>query len=305
MRTSLLGAITATSLLGATLLAVPAVGSEPVTPVEPAYTEYVAMGDSFTASTGFSTLPDTRFVPIGCTQSKTDYPHQVAAMLQVATFVDASCGGATIDNLAGPQKTFGGINAPQLDRLTPTTDLVTIGISGNDIGMVQVSVECAIAGLTLTSCKAQNTKGGVDRVSARIAATQVELEAAVQAVKERSPHARVILVNYLESVPDSGRACFPLVPVRQVDMPWLSDKFKEMNAMIAAAAANTGADLADTYTPTIGHSVCAPPRTRYVETVGVLTLNPIGSISAPLHPNIAGATAQAAAVYAEIISAAP
>ncbi len=305
MRTSLLGAVTATAVLGATLLAVPAAGSEPEAPVAPAYTEYVAMGDSFTSSTGFSALPDTRFVPIGCAQSRTDYPHLVAAMLQVPTFIDASCGGATIDNLAGPQRTFGGVNAPQLDRLTPTTDLVTIGISGNDIGMVQVSVECGVAGLTLTSCQAKFTKGGVDRVSAKIAETQVELEAAVEAVQARSPHARVILVNYLESVPDSGRACFPLVPVRQVDMPWLSAKYQEMNAMIAAAAANTGADLADTYTPSIGHSTCAPPRTRYVETVGVLTLNPIGSISAPLHPNRAGAVAQAAAVYAEITGAAP
>ena len=298
MRPSVLGIATVTALISATLLAVPVAGT--AAPVAPLYQEYVAMGDSFTSSTGFNTLPDTRFVPIGCAQAKTNYPHQVAAMLQVPTFTDASCGGATINNIAGPQGTFSGVNAPQLDRLTPTTDLVTIGISGNDIGLVQLSVACGVAGVTLTSCKAQNTKGGVDRVSAKIAETQVELEAAVEAVQARSPLARVVLVNYLESVPDNGRACFPLVPVRQVDMPWLSAKYQEMNTMIAAAAANTGADVADTYTPTIGHSTCAPPRTRYVETVGVITLNPVGSISAPLHPNIAGATAQAAAVYAAI-----
>ena len=196
-------------------------------------------------------------------------------------------------HLAGPQNTGLGLNAPQLDRLTPTTDLVTIGIGGNDIGLVQVSVECAFAGVTFTSCKARYTKGGVDRVSAKIAATQVELEAAVEAVRARSPHARVILVNYLESVPDSGLGCYPFVPVNPPDMVWLSAKYKEMNAMIAAAAANTGADLADTYTPTIGHSTCASPRTRYVETLGVLTVNPVGSISGPLHPNRAGAAAQA------------
>jgi lysophospholipase L1-like esterase len=299
MRALTLG--TATALIGATLLAVPIAETASATTVEPLYQEYVAMGDSFTSSTGYSTLPTTQFVPLGCTQSVSDYPHQLATMLQVPTFTDASCGGATSANLAGTQNTGLGVNAPQLDRLTPTTDLVTIGIGGNDIGLVQVSVECAVAGVTFTSCKARYTSGGVDRVSAKIAATRLKLEAAVAAVRARSPHARVILVNYLESVPDDGKGCYPLVPVTPTDMAWLSARFKEMNAMIAAAAANTGADLADTYTPTIGHSVCAPPRTRYVEPLGVLTVNPVGSISAPLHPNQAGAAAQALAVYATIV----
>ena len=305
MRRSLLGSATAIALISATLLTAPGIATASATSDPPAYQEYVAMGDSYTASSGFSSLPSTQFVPIGCAQAVTNYPHQVAKLLQVPKFTDASCGGATSDDLAGSQNTGGGVNRPQLDRLTPTTDLVTIGIGGNDVGLVQLAVECALASVTFTSCKTRYTSGGVDRASVKIAATQVKIETAVQAVRARSPHARVILVNYLEAVPDDGQGCYPFVPVKPTDMAWFTAKYKEMNAMIAAAASNTGADLADTYTPTIGHSTCAPAKTRYVEPLGLLTLNPVGSISAPLHPNIAGATAQSIAVYAEITSSTP
>lgn len=300
MNRRLVYAASATALIGATMVAVSApAGADPSAPaVAPLYREYVAMGDSYTASTGYSSLPTTEYVPVGCAQSRTDYPHQVAALLAVETFIDASCGGATIDDLTSPQNTAGGVNPPQLDRLTPTTDLVTIGIGGNDIGMVQIGIDCALAGVTLTSCKTKYTRGGADQVSVRIAATLNELETAVDAVHARSPHARVVLVNYLETVPDSGQSCYPLVPINPRDMAWFAAKFKEMNAMLATAAERTGAELVDTYTPTIGHNVCAAPTKRYVETLGVLTLNPIGSISAPLHPNRAGANAQSRIIHA-------
>jgi lysophospholipase L1-like esterase len=267
----------------------------------PAYQEYVALGDSYTASTGFNTLPDQTFVPLGCAQAVTDYPHQVATLLHVATFRDASCGGATTSDFTAPQSVPGGTNAPQFDRITPTTDLVTIGIGGNDVGLVGLAEECLQAGLTLQSCKANHTKNGVDDVSAKIAAARPKIEAAVNGARARAAaNVRIVVVNYLEAVPDNGKGCYPLVPLSPTDMAWFTQKYKEMNAMLAAAAAATNADLADTYSPTIGHNVCALPWVRYVETVTVVSLNPIGSIAAPLHPNVAGANAQSQLVFARI-----
>ena len=60
--------------------------------------------------------------------------------------------------------------------------------------------------------------------------------------------------------------------------------------------------LVDTYTPTIGHNACTLPTVRYVETAGVLSINPTVNIAAPLHPNVAGANAQSAIVGDAIAS---
>jgi lysophospholipase L1-like esterase len=266
----------------------------------PTYQEYVSLGDSYTASTGFSMVPDQTFVPLGCAQSVTDYPHQVAKLLKVAIFRDASCGGATTANLAGTQSVpGGGINAPQFDRITPTTDLITIGIGGNDIGLVGLAEECLQS--TVVSCKSSHVKNGVDDVSAKIQATQPKIEAAIAGARSRAAKkARIVLVNYLEAMPDNEKGCYPLVPVKPEDAAWFTQKYKEMNAMLAAAAAAQSADLADTYHPTIGHSACELPTVRYVETFTVISLNPAINIAAPLHPNQAGANAQSQLVYAHI-----
>lgn len=281
--------------VAASTLAAPADAATP-----PTYQEYVALGDSYTASTGFSMLPDRKYVPLGCAQSLTDYPHQVAALLKVPTFRDASCGGATTANFTGTQKApGGGVNAPQFDRISPTTDLITIGIGGNDVGLVGLATECLQS--VLKSCKTTHTKNGVDDISAKIAATRPKIEAAIAGARERAAaNVRIILVNYLEAMPDNEKGCFPLVPVTPRDAAWFTQKYKEMNAMLAAAAAAQNAELADTYTPTIGHSACTLPTVRYVETFTVISLNPSINIAAPLHPNQAGANAQSRLVYAHI-----
>lgn len=267
----------------------------------PSYAEYVALGDSYTSSSGFANLPDTSMVPLGCAQSQHDYPHQIAKLLHVGTFRDASCGGATTDDFTAAQSVLGGTNAPQYDRLTPATDLVTIGIGGNDVGLVGLATTCIQDSVTGTSCKQRYTSGGTDEISAKIAAAEPKIEAAITGVRARSPQARVVLVNYLDAVPDNGKACFPRVPISSgTDMAWFTAKFKEMNAMLAQAAEATGADLADTYAPTVGHDACQAPTVRYVEPLTVLSLNPVGSLSVPLHPNVSGANAQTQIVYDRI-----
>jgi lysophospholipase L1-like esterase len=118
------------------LLLVPAVlAAAPPATAATVYHEYVALGDSYTSVPGL-TWPTTQFVPFGCAQSSNDYPHQVASSLGIANYRDASCGGATTDNMTQSQSTYVGTNAPQLDRLTASTDLVTLGIGGNDIGLI-------------------------------------------------------------------------------------------------------------------------------------------------------------------------
>ena len=50
---------------------------------------------------------------------------------------------ATTDDFYSPQEDLplGGTNPAQFDRLTPTTDLVTVGIGGNDAGIAGAAAQ--------------------------------------------------------------------------------------------------------------------------------------------------------------------
>lgn len=304
-RKSVLTAAFTTGALAAGLGIAPAEAAPAHPATTPHYREYVALGDSYSADV-FTSLPfATDDVPLGCAQSPSDYPHQVAAALDVATFRDATCGSAQTTDMTKPQSLpVGPANPAQFDRLTKTTDLVTIGIGGNDIGLVGIVESClsltpiAIPGL---GCKATNTKGGTDQVSAKIAATASRLRSTIAGIKTRSPHARIVVVNYLDAVPVNGTACWgPVAPVTKVDMTWFAEKFREMNTMIANVAKGSHVELADTFTPTIGHDVCKAPGVRYVEGLVPLSTSNKLLLALPFHPNQAGANAQTQAVVKTI-----
>lgn len=278
------------------------------------YAEYVALGDSWTADVviaGTAGSITTEYVPLGCAQATFNYPKRVAETLGIPEFFDASCGGATTEHFTEPQNVGLGTNPPQFSHLTPTTDLVTIGIGGNDAGLAGAVIGCFdITGGYLPvlpdplggSCQKEWTKDGVDLMSQRIKATRPKLVGAVEQVREVSPEADILLVNYLDGIHEPG--CYPLQPASNADQVWIAERLRELNAMVADAAAATGAGLVDTYTPSIGHDACAAPTVRYVEGFLPLSLNQ-PAIAVPFHPNSAGAAAQADAVLATITGQVP
>ncbi len=275
------------------------------------YKEYVSLGDSWTADVvilNAQGLPATEHAPIDCAQSRVNYPRLVAAAIKAKTFRDASCGSATTQDFTKPQTGLpaGGTNPPQFDRLTKNTDLVTVGIGGNDAGIASAAMDCLNLlpnlGLGLPaplggSCKEKLTAGGKDQLTAQILAAEPKVVAAFKAIHKRSPKARILAVNYLAAAPKTG--CYPYVQADNEDMAYLYEKFNELNAMVKRAAKKGGAELADTYTPTIGHDVCQLPWIRFVESVIPLSVN-APAVGIPLHPNSAGAAAQAKAVLAQI-----
>ncbi|MCX6400191.1 MAG: SGNH/GDSL hydrolase family protein [Propionibacteriales bacterium] len=290
----------------------------------PGYQEYVALGDSWSADVVLfdrNGVPDARHAPVDCFQSHTNYPKLVARALEVPVFRDATCGSATTEHFAQPQAglPLGGTNPPQFDRLTPTTDLVTVGIGGNDAEVASGAISCISASpisiptpvlpfpdvlplidetaLPLGGCKERFTAGGIDRLADNVAATEDKVVAALKEIKRRSPHARVLLVNYLDAIPKTG--CWPIVPITNTDMAYLNSVFIKLNAMLAEAARRGGAELVDTHPLSTGHHVCTGPFTRYVEGLGVLSVNDL-AIAVPAHPNAAGARSQAKSVLQQI-----
>jgi lysophospholipase L1-like esterase len=248
---------------------------------------YVALGDSYTAG---PVIPTQQPTPLGCLKSDHNYPHLLAQTLQVTTFRDASCSGATTANMTVPQNVSPGPNPPQFDSLDANTQLVTLGIGGNDVGFFDILVHCLTSNPNGTPCQDQYVQGGNDQISNRITATAPKVAAVLQGIHTKSPQAQVLLVAYLAILPEDGPGCYSQLPFAPGDVPYLRAKEKELNAMLAQQAAANQATFVDAYTPSIGHDACQPPCRRWVEPLAP------ASPAAPVHPNLAGMVGTAAAV---------
>ncbi len=251
---------------------------------------YVALGDSYTAA---PLVPNQGSNPLGCSRSDHNYPSLVARALAIATFVDVSCSGAVTGDMSAPQSVLLGTNAPQLDGLRADARLVSVGIGGNDVGLVGAAVTCAQLGATApagTACRSHFNSGGSDRLVARIAATGPKIAAVLQGIQARSPLARVLLVGYPDVLPRTGNGCYPLVPLSPDDVRYFDGLIIQTNRMLAQQAASNGAEFVDTYLDSAGHDVCTLPPTRWFE--GLVPTFP----AFPLHPNGLGMESMARSV---------
>ena len=125
-------------------------------------------------------------------QSHRNYPKLLAAALKVPVFRDATCGSAKTDDFYAPQTGLptGETNPAQFDRLTPTTDLVTVGIGGNDAGFSGAATDCLSPLPRGAHCKEKYTAGGTDQLAKRIDESEPKLVAGArgdpQAFAERA-----------------------------------------------------------------------------------------------------------------------
>jgi len=218
-----------------------------------------------------------------CGRSSSNYPTLVSDVLNVSRFIDVSCGGAVSADLTESQSTFGGGGVlPQYDALTPDVDLVTVGIGGNDIGLVQLAIGC----INLRpppdgqSCAVTNTAAGSDRVDAAIDAFGPRYGTITEEIRERSPNARILFVGYPTAIRDGG--CFPDQRMWPEDATYLQDKLDRLNDVMRRQVQDSGAEYIDLTTSTVGHDSCADPAERWME-----GLSPVTE-AIPLHPNAAG-----------------
>jgi lysophospholipase L1-like esterase len=251
---------------------------------------YVALGDSYTAGPGIATAVSSSGV---CSRSDHNYPSLVAAAIKPTSFTDVSCSGAVTDNITNAS--FG--TAAQIDSVTPTTGLVTLGIGGNDAGLIGAGITCVILSIfnsTGSPCKDNYTSGGTDQLRASINAAAPKIGAAIKAIKAKAPFARVMLVGYPDVVPFSKSTCAPGIdgPIATGDAPYMYGVLQAMNTMMATTAAANGAEYIDTFTPSIGHDACQVVGVRYTEAIANITNG------GPLHPNGTGMAA-----FAQIIEA--
>jgi GDSL-like Lipase/Acylhydrolase family len=281
---------------------VPFVAALGLTACEPP-DSYVALGDSYTAGPGI-TPPDLS-IP-GCIRSDANYPNLIAPDLGLPAFRDVSCSGAETEDMFATQNVDPNPdNPPQLDALDGNTQVVTLGIGGNDIGFtsiaetcVRLAVESAFRG---SPCKDHFTAGGTDQLAGRIAALEADLARVLDAIESRSPEADVFVRSYPAILPETTalfELCQPTMPIAKGDVAYLRDEVqKRLNATVQRAALANGDHFVDMYAPSIGHDACKAPTVRWVEPLAP------ASDAAPIHPNRLGMQGMADAMRAALRAA--
>lgn len=218
--------------------------------------EYVALGDSYTAA---PLVPTTDTMDV-CFRSDGNYPHLVAAALPGSELADVSCSGAETSSITGSQSVGGETLPPQIEAVTAETDLVTIGIGGNDFGlfgsMALPCVRLADTDPRGAPCREANRGPSGDRLLAMVPRIRDNVRRVVEAVQERAPQATVVVVGYPRIAPPSG-TCLGLLPLATGDYAYLGQLNRALSDAVLAAAEDAGAERVDVYAASRGHDVCS------------------------------------------------
>ncbi len=218
------------------------------------YPTYVALGDSYTAA---PLVPETD-ISNGCLRSTNNYPALVAAGLPGTRLVDVSCSGADSSSMVGVQQAGDQSKPPQFDALTKGTDLVTVGIGGNDFNLFATLIgTCArlrSADPQGAPCEKKFTSGGHDLLTQELRQIRGHVAAIVTGIRDRAPHAEVVVVGYPQILPPHGTC--PSLPLATGDYGYA----RRINEGLAAAVEH-GARRADAYVDVFaasaGHDICS------------------------------------------------
>jgi lysophospholipase L1-like esterase len=262
------------------------------------FKKYVALGDSYTSA---PLVPLPELLSLGCARSTSNYPKLLAGLLKVGQFTDVSCGAADTTNMTQPQSTFLGTFPPQFDALTPDTDLVTLGIGGNDFGVfgsiISTCPTLRASDATGAPCKQHFTVDGVDTLKADIAKTQVRLTAVAKSIKVKLPKATIVLVGYPKIAPEQG-TCPTVLPFADGDYAYLYSIEQELNKAVESAAATAGVIYLDTFGPSTGHDACAPDGQAWIQGKDINLLRALN-----YHPRFEGQAAVASLTHKKLTGA--
>jgi lysophospholipase L1-like esterase len=254
----------------------------------------VALGDSYTAG---PLVPLQRLDPVGCLRSTANYPAQLAARLRIRSFTDVSCSGADTSDMTIAQDVAFGPNPPQLDALRPDTDLVTLGIGGNDYSVFGTIIGTC-PGLRATDptgnpCQRHFTVDGVDTLKAAIVRTQSNVATVLGEIHDRAPQAKVLVIGYPRIAPPTG-ICPDILPFADGDYAWLNSVEQALDGALADAVATDGkASYVDTFTPSLGHDACSASPWINGQYTNLLA-------AAAYHPFFSGMRGMAQAIYAAL-----
>jgi len=280
------------ALLAAGLLATTGCGTTkddfPVTS-KPKFNSYVAMGDSFVS--GPDITPQNSAAG-GCQRSTENYPALLAKKLRAHTFRDASCSGAISSDIIVNRLGTAQIGA-QIDAVNKNTDLVTVGIGGNDEGVFGKVIYACTTGTRVA--EAQCSPGVKVFLTQALARTTTRVAASLERIREKAPNARIVLVGYLRVLPEPGGCVVTgLTAARSVPAIMAQDM---LDTSLAQAAKRAKVEYVSMRTLSAGHESC------YGSKAWVNGFKGVQGDGAYLHPNAAGMRAVADILYKRLATA--
>jgi lysophospholipase L1-like esterase len=247
--------------------------------------DYVALGDSYTAG---PLISPARQDPAGCFRSSNNYPAFLAGYLDVTTYGDVSCSGARVRDFSKSQTTALGSKAPaQLKALSAGTDLVTVGIGGNDFGLFgSLTTACADQAKkhphATAPCRTFFTnKHGVNTKFRDALRIEQHAAAGLAEIHTAAPNAQVVLVGYPRLLPDHG-TCHAQAPFAAGDYPFASKVERLLNRSLKQAAAKNDATFVNMSGVSKGHDMCAGAN------AWINGQNPVLGVALAYHPFEAG-----------------
>ncbi|BBY63336.1 SGNH/GDSL hydrolase family protein [Mycolicibacterium helvum] len=242
---------------------------------------YVALGSSMAAGPGIT--PRAAGSPLAAGRSARNYPHLAAERLGL-DLVDVTYSGATTANVLRERQRGA---SPQIDVLNGTEELVTVTIGGNDVGYVPLLFAATLPSiLRALPVLGDRLRELLDPAAREAALNQIgaALREIGQVLRDRSPRARIMFVDYLTLLPPSGTPAPPL-PGDVADLGRLvADRLAQQTSDAAAA---TGCEVVHAAEASRDHHAwSADPWT-----IGAGSLLPWRP--KPFHPNAAGMQAVA------------
>jgi lysophospholipase L1-like esterase/Flp pilus assembly pilin Flp len=283
------------------------------TPLERATSgRYVAIGDSFSSGEGahgyeHGTNFDDRddLWPFNndtekhnrCRRSAHAYAYVLSGGNSFAggtTF--AACSGAVINDLTNPNHSNTD-EPPQLDALGDDVSLVTLTISGNDLGFGDVLTDCVVngaRGIGLIDTCQQKHAARIARALPILAARLVEQ---YRQIAQRAPNARIVVVGYPPLFEENPRDSYRNLLFAE-DQAWMNQQGAALDAVLRDTARQAGVEFVDPTSLFLGHGLGSEdPWFNDLDFGGPgLALVDPGSF----HPNGEGQAAIAAAIQAQL-----
>ncbi|MEV5880573.1 SGNH/GDSL hydrolase family protein [Streptomyces sp. NPDC052101] len=219
-------------LVTACLVAAPATAQgAPAT----AATDYVALGDSYSAGVGSGDyLPGLA----GCKRSSRAYPVLWARAHGATAFAFPACNGAQAkDVLSG-----------QLGPLSPRTRLVTLTVGGSDSGFAGTMATCALGGTSRCLDAVAHARTTMDGPLVH------DLDRLYSAIRNRAPAAHVVVLGYPRFYHLRGTC---EVGLQDRARAAVNDGVDHLDAVIARRAAAHGFTFADVRAAFADHEICS------------------------------------------------
>jgi hypothetical protein len=148
---------------------------------------------------------------------------------------------------------------PQLEAVSPRTDLVTFGMGANPAASQAWFTTCPelrAANPEGTPCRDHFREGGKDEIVKLLRQGRKQNVAALQAIRKLAPEARILVIGYPAIFPEKGD-CPDRLELTPGDLEYAAQILTMLNKTLRKAAEDADVEYLDVYAATKGHDICA------------------------------------------------